>query len=299
MSRRAGAELANAASVYNYFRDHDSVTGRYTQSDPIGLDGGINTYAYALGNPIRYFDPDGLEVRLICRNCARDKRRRLSGRLSNSTRRCSLRGRRIVILPGQYFDEETGLYYNYFRDYDAVTGRYVESDLIGLAGGLNSYVYAAGNPMLYIDPLGLRWVPCDDVSRGAQCWVPDPAVDNKPTCATAECAAGILPNRPVTVSVGVGGCLGTACVTYNTRNSAPNMLVPFPPDVGGSFSFCISDAPENSCSAGNGANQRSLNFGLGRHLGLSFGNDGSMCINIGAAIASPVETTVGTGKPLW
>jgi RHS repeat-associated protein len=57
--------------------------------------------------------------------------------------------------PGQYLDEETGLHYNYFRDYDAVTGRYIQSDPIGLAGGLNPYLYANGNPLRYGDPYGL------------------------------------------------------------------------------------------------------------------------------------------------
>jgi len=58
-------------------------------------------------------------------------------------------------LPGQYFDRETGLHYNYFRDYDPGTGRYVESDPIGLAGGLNLYGYANQNPLGYSDRLGL------------------------------------------------------------------------------------------------------------------------------------------------
>jgi len=56
--------------------------------------------------------------------------------------------------PGQYYDAETSTHYNYFRDYDPQIGRYNESDPIGLAGGLNSYVYAT-DPLLQIDPWGL------------------------------------------------------------------------------------------------------------------------------------------------
>jgi RHS repeat-associated protein len=58
--------------------------------------------------------------------------------------------------PGQYYDVETGLNYNYNRDYDSATGRYVESDPIGVYGGINTYVYADGNPLAEIDPLGLK-----------------------------------------------------------------------------------------------------------------------------------------------
>jgi len=46
----------------NYFRDLDPATARYTKSDPIGLRGGINTYAYAEADPINSSDPFGLEI---------------------------------------------------------------------------------------------------------------------------------------------------------------------------------------------------------------------------------------------
>jgi RHS repeat-associated protein len=62
---------------------------------------------------------------------------------------------------GQYEDEETGLYYNRHRYYDADAGRYITQDPIGLAGGLNAYVYGP-NPTGWIDPLGLakKCPPC-------------------------------------------------------------------------------------------------------------------------------------------
>ncbi len=59
--------------------------------------------------------------------------------------------------PGQYYDPETGLHYNYFRYYDPTTGRYVTPDPIGLEGGdVNLFPYVANNPVTRFDPLGKK-----------------------------------------------------------------------------------------------------------------------------------------------
>jgi RHS repeat-associated protein len=58
--------------------------------------------------------------------------------------------------PGQRYDAATGLHYNYHRDYDPTVGRYVQSDPIGLNGGLSTYGYGEGAPLVFSDPLGLQ-----------------------------------------------------------------------------------------------------------------------------------------------
>ncbi len=62
--------------------------------------------------------------------------------------------------PGQYYDSETGLLQNWNRDYDPIVGRYVESDPMGLRGGLNTYVYAEDDPVIVTDRLGLDTAMC-------------------------------------------------------------------------------------------------------------------------------------------
>ncbi|HHH42566.1 MAG TPA: hypothetical protein ENK49_00365, partial [Gammaproteobacteria bacterium] len=63
-----------------------------------------------------------------------------------------------VRLPGQYYDQETGLHYNYFRYYDPSIGRYLTADPIGQKAGPNLYSYVGNNPIFWIDPYGLMGV---------------------------------------------------------------------------------------------------------------------------------------------
>jgi RHS repeat-associated protein len=108
--------------------------------------------------------------------------------------------------PGQYFDPETQLHYNFHRYYDPVTGRYSTPDPLGLAAGPNPYVYVE-NPKIWIDPFGLEGCESDlPPARAAAKQVADAASSIRPSAARPAVAEAIhLPNGKTFASTSVRG----------------------------------------------------------------------------------------------
>lgn len=115
--------------------------------------------------------------------------------------------------PGQYYDSETNTHYNYFRDYDPSTGRYIESDPIGLDGGINTYGYVEANPLSYVDPEGLKGGPA---TKGT--YYPK---GNKPTPATPST------NDPGNTEDTLGvGTRGAGCMLSFLSEAAAQACMP-------------------------------------------------------------------------
>jgi RHS repeat-associated protein len=107
--------------------------------------------------------------------------------------------------PGQYFDRETNLAYNVMRDYDPLIGRYVESDPIGIKGGMNTYAYVRSNPLGLRDPLGLvEWKGTfggASYIEGAGAGVYFFSLESECKCHRIVKMSGVV----ITVAAGLGG----------------------------------------------------------------------------------------------
>jgi RHS repeat-associated protein len=127
-------------------------------------------------------------------------------------------------LPGQYFDKETGQQYNYFRDcYDPGTGRYCQSDPIGLQGGLNTYLYALASPLLNVDPYGLQIAPPGGgggVAIGGASAAAGGAIGG-------SAAAGGAVGSNASIAKGITNLLNSPA--SSSGEEPPSNVIPFPP----------------------------------------------------------------------
>ncbi|MCQ4163349.1 RHS repeat-associated core domain-containing protein [Tahibacter harae] len=128
--------------------------------------------------------------------------------------------------PGQWQDEDLRLAYNVFRDFDAATGRYVESDPIGIAGGWNTYQYAGASPLRLSDPHGLNPIITGALACGGGCVAG--IVGSHAICvglgmwnggSWRECDKRCRPDPCKAAKVCVTGCVATVVVA-GTAGSA-------------------------------------------------------------------------------
>ena len=121
--------------------------------------------------------------------------------------------------PGQYFDAETGLHYNFQRYYEPGIGRYMQPDPIGLNGGINIFTYAKNHPLYFQDHLGLAvWFITVGSGGGSFVWgvsvVGGTAL--KLSSDSVSCGIGLI-CWSIGFQVGIGGGLTAAIVNSNAK----------------------------------------------------------------------------------
>jgi RHS repeat-associated protein len=159
----------------------------YLNSAPLAKIEGSNVYFYHndhLGTPQKMTDASGTAV------WAADYKPFGEATITVSTITNNLR------FPGQYYDQETGLHYNYFRDYNPAIDRYIEGDPIGLRGGINLYLYAGANSIRFTDPRGLLLGGPGAVIGPMPPSRPSPGTPGSPVCMSCAQGPGLPPSPP-------------------------------------------------------------------------------------------------------
>ena len=148
-------------------------------------------------------------------------------------------GNKTVIrlrFPGQYFDRESGLFYNHHRDYDPKLGRYIQSDPIGLNGGINRYVYVGNDPVNYTDSTGLL-----RTAQFRECTVTviiDSEGNEIPGSAIRTCSGG-------SSGTGIVGGHGSSGIGNSGIGNGGSSGLGFNPASGGDVTQCAAVGGEN------------------------------------------------------
>ncbi|MEK1941737.1 MAG: RHS repeat-associated core domain-containing protein, partial [Pseudomonas sp.] len=214
--------------------------------------------------------------------------------------------------PGQIFEAYSNLNYNYFRDYDPDKGRYVQSDPIGLEGGLNTYGYVLGNPISFADPSGLAPCPPGTVSPGTPCYMSDPSgktgYPNEGRCATGDCAANIPRQNdlrgPDFVNFQVDMCLVSAWGTFSRDGNSYagfgfNRTYPSALNLSGSVSLgwlnrgYVREGDVNNFLSGYAANGTKAYYYVGGGVAYSPGNGTATMIGVGAGASKGASSNNG------
>jgi len=239
--RYAGNGSIASTNVYYLHADHLN-SPRLATDQNQKLLWSWNSDAFGVGKPNQDVDGDGIQTDIPLR------------------------------FPGQLYDAHSALYYNYFRDYDPQTGRYVESDPIGLEGGLNTYGYVLGNPLVYVDQYGLMGY-----------------------CGTPGGYCGPPANS---AHFTVGACFTTSCATWSeTSKDGPRLEIPVLPEISLTGGLCVKRPPPTACpvSSADDSFVRPDNYSAGWGVvGVSVSDD-DMCVEIGVGVGSPANGTYDLG----
>ena len=183
--------------------------------------------------------------------------------------------------------------YNYFRTYDPSTGRYLESDPIGSAAGLNTYSCVGNMPTMHTDRLGLA----NDMG-GSYGLRPDQVIMYQ------EHRRNRQRTETYSFHMEYGGCSGGWCYEGQLPYQGDGTEVLNAPEIiGGGFSLCFEATPTpESCPAGReesypnwlNDNIAETSFGMGRRLGVTV-NSNKLGIDIGLGIGSPISPAYSYG----
>jgi RHS repeat-associated protein len=160
--------------------------------------------------------------------------------------------------PGQYYDGETVKNYSYFRTYDPMVGRYLETDPLGLLDDANLYAYVRGNPVLFTDPFGLLCTYSQ--SSGQMSCFNDGAGQpyyNQPGGYSGAGAGRNNPNMQNTPNVGpIPQGSWRVGPPYNSPNTGPN-TIPLTPLPGNQCASTPRDCTSFRIHGNNSSNDAS------------------------------------------